>query len=53
MMDKFYNHVYFDRNIKDRISRSINLIVEEIDSILSFGLNSEYMELVSIILVGS
>lgn len=42
MMDKFYNHVYFDRNIKDRISRSINLIVEEIDSILSFGLNSEY-----------
>lgn len=40
--DKFYNHVHFDRNIKDKISRNINLIVEEIRSILSFGLNSEY-----------
>ncbi|MGL5313142.1 MAG: helicase C-terminal domain-containing protein [Peptostreptococcaceae bacterium] len=40
--DKFYNHVHFDRNIKDKISRNINLIVEEIVSILTFGLNSEY-----------
>ncbi|MCR8745022.1 helicase C-terminal domain-containing protein [Romboutsia lituseburensis] len=40
--DKFYHHVHFDRNIKDKISRNINLIVDEINSILSFGLNSEY-----------
>ena len=40
--DKFCNHVHFDRNIKDKISRNINLIVEEMVSILTFGLNSEY-----------
>lgn len=40
--DKFYNHVHFDRNIKDKISRSINLIAEEMKSILEFGIDSEY-----------
>ncbi|MGL6104755.1 helicase C-terminal domain-containing protein [Romboutsia sp.] len=42
MFDKFYNHVHFDRSIKDKISRNINLIVEEMNSILYFGVNSEY-----------
>lgn len=40
--DKFYHHVNFDRNIKDRISRNINLIVQESNSILNFGTNSDY-----------
>lgn len=42
MFDKFYNHVHFDRTIKDKISRNINLIVEEMNSILDFGVNSDY-----------
>ncbi|MBO3445182.1 helicase C-terminal domain-containing protein [Clostridium sp. CCUG 7971] len=43
--DKFYHHVHFDRNIKDRISRSINLIVEEMSSILTFGISSNYKDI--------
>ncbi|WP_042273045.1 helicase C-terminal domain-containing protein [[Clostridium] dakarense] len=43
--DKFYHHVHFDRNIKDKISRNINLIVEEMSSILAFGINSGYKDL--------
>lgn len=43
--DKFYHHVHFDRNIKDKISRNINLIVEEMSSILTFGINSGYKDI--------
>lgn len=42
MFDKFYNHVRLDRNTKDKISTNINLIVEEIRSILLFGESSDY-----------
>lgn len=42
IFDKFYNYVNIDRTLKDKISRHINLIVEEINSILSFGMKSEY-----------
>lgn len=45
--DKFYHHVHFDRKIKDKISRNINLIVDEINSILSFGLKSGYSNISS------
>lgn len=40
--DKFYHHVHFDRNIKDKISRNINFIIEKMKNILNFGVNSDY-----------
>ena len=40
--DKFYHHVHFDRNIKDKISRNINFIIEKMKDILNFGVNSDY-----------
>lgn len=40
--DKFYHHVHFDRNIKNKISTTINLIIEEMKNILYFGMNSHY-----------
>ncbi len=40
--DKFYHHVHFDREIKNKISRNINLIIEEMNSILEHGMISEY-----------
>ncbi|MGL5348378.1 MAG: helicase C-terminal domain-containing protein [Peptostreptococcaceae bacterium] len=42
IFDKFYNHINLDRTLKDKISRHINLIVEELNSILLFGRNSDY-----------
>jgi ATP-dependent DNA helicase DinG len=43
MFDKFYNHIRIDREQKEKISHHINLIVEEIESILDFGKNSDYL----------
>ena len=40
--DKFYHHVHFGRDIKEKISRNINLILEELNSILRFGMESDY-----------
>lgn len=45
MFDKFYNHIRLDRTIKDKISTNINLIVEEIQSLLIYGETSEYSNL--------
>lgn len=42
IFDKFYNHIRLDRSLKDKISRNINLIVEEISSLFIFGENSDY-----------
>ncbi|HBF4255448.1 helicase C-terminal domain-containing protein [Clostridioides difficile] len=40
--DKFYNVLKIEREDKQKIARSINLIIEEIDSILNFGNCNEY-----------
>lgn len=40
--DKFYNVLKIEREDKQKIARSINLIIEEIDSILNFGSCNEY-----------
>ena len=40
--DKFYNVLKIGREDKQKIARSINLIIEEIDSILNFGNCNEY-----------
>lgn len=40
--DKFYHILKIERKDKQKIARSINLIIEEIDSILEFGNYSEY-----------
>ena len=42
MFDKFYNHIKLDKTQKDKISTNINLIVEEIDSLLIYGASSDY-----------
>ncbi|MBC5996338.1 exonuclease [Romboutsia ilealis] len=42
MFDKFYNHIRLDRTQKDKISTNINLIVQEIDSLLMYGESSDY-----------
>lgn len=40
--DKFYHVLKIERKDKQKIARSINLILEEIDSILDFGSCNEY-----------
>lgn len=42
MFDKFYNHIRLDRTQKDKISTNINLIVQEIESLLMYGESSDY-----------
>ncbi|MEF9992042.1 MAG: helicase C-terminal domain-containing protein [Romboutsia sp.] len=42
MFDKFYNHIHIDRESRDKISRNINLIIEEMTNILEYGNHSEY-----------
>lgn len=42
MFDKFYNHIRVDKTLKDKISTNINLLAEEINSILKFGEESNY-----------
>ncbi|RDY29467.1 exonuclease [Romboutsia weinsteinii] len=43
--DKFYNHIGITREVKDKISRNINFIVEEMNSILDFGNHSDYKDI--------
>ena len=45
VFDKFYHHVQFDREIKNKISRNINLIIEEMNSILEYGMISDYSKI--------
>lgn len=47
VFDKFYHHVHFDREIKNKISRSINLVIEEMNSILEYGMISDYSKIVN------
>lgn len=42
VFDKFYNHIRLEREAKDKISRNINLIIEEMNSILDYGNFSDY-----------
>lgn len=35
--DRFYSYIKVEKNVKDKISRNINLIVEEMNSILDYG----------------
>ncbi|RDY24661.1 exonuclease [Romboutsia maritimum] len=42
VIDKFYSHIRLDKSLKDKISKNINFILEEINSILFFGQQSDY-----------
>ena len=42
MMDKFYSHIMLDKSLKHKISKNINFIIEEINSLLLYGQQSKY-----------